>query len=116
LCAGRENSSDPNNKPIFEIKRQFENLMVLWKKAMSKTELIVKYINHWYDDVNNDCYIPMEYCRGGGGDLRNEILKRKNENKKFTEEVFNIYEFFNITSFFPLFTYYYILSFSLIII
>jgi serine/threonine protein kinase len=89
LRGGQEDPSDPNNKPISEIKQKFESLIVSWKKAMEKTEFIVKYVNHWYDDANNDSYILMEYCPGG--DLRKEILKRKNQNKKFTEEVFNIY-------------------------
>jgi hypothetical protein len=45
----------------------------------------VKYINHWYDDALKYSYIQMEYCFKG--DLAKEILKRKDENKIFTEEV-----------------------------
>jgi serine/threonine protein kinase len=82
LRAGQEDLSNPNNRPICEIKQKFESLIKSWKKAMEKTEFIVKYINHLYDDVNNDSYILMEYCPGGN--LRKEILKKKNENKKFS--------------------------------
>jgi serine/threonine protein kinase len=85
LRAAEEDPSNLDNNPISEIKEKFENLIVSWKKAMEKTEFIVKYVNHWYDDVKNDIYILMEYCPGG--DLRDEILKRKNQNKKITEEV-----------------------------
>jgi serine/threonine protein kinase len=86
LRAGHEDPSNANIKPISEIKEKFESLIVSWKKAMQKTEFIVKYVNHWYDDVRNNSFILMEYCPGG--DLRNEILKRKNINEKFREEVF----------------------------
>jgi serine/threonine protein kinase len=81
-----EDPEHPANKPSGEVKEKFESLMVSWKKAMEKTEFIVKYINHWYDDARKYCYIVMEHCPGG--DLRKEILKRKKENKKFSEEVY----------------------------
>jgi serine/threonine protein kinase len=66
-------------------KQMFEELIGKWKEAMKRTENIVKYIDHWYDKEEIYSYIQMEYCPNG--DLAMEILKRKNENKKFTEQV-----------------------------
>jgi serine/threonine protein kinase len=53
---------------------------------MNISDCVVKYINHWYDDTQGYSYILMEYCPGGS--LADEILKRKRENRKFSEEVF----------------------------
>jgi serine/threonine protein kinase len=61
---------------------------MVWKAAMAKSEYIVKYINHWYDDINEYSYILMEYC--SGGDLAKEIQKKINGNIKFTEQVYLI--------------------------
>jgi serine/threonine protein kinase len=72
-------------KEIEEKKKKFENLIVAWKTAMAKSEYIVKYINHWYDDVQEYSYILMEYCEGG--DLGQEIQKRIEEKKQFTQQV-----------------------------
>jgi serine/threonine protein kinase len=66
-------------------KQKFEELVGKWKEAMKKTENIVRYIDHWYDKEEIYSYIQMEYCPKG--DLSVEISKRKNENKKFSEEV-----------------------------
>jgi serine/threonine protein kinase len=46
-------------------------LVAVWKVATAKSENIVKYIEHWYDDVNEYSYIMMEYC--AGGDFPQEI-------------------------------------------
>jgi serine/threonine protein kinase len=67
-------------------KEMFEELIRKWKEVMKKTENIAKYIDHWYDKEEEYSYIQMEYC--GKGDLSVEILKRKEENKKFSEIVF----------------------------
>jgi serine/threonine protein kinase len=75
---------------ISEKKKRLEEFVEKWKEAMKKSENIVKYIDHWYDEKGEYSYILMEYC--AKGDLCVEILKRKNENKKFTQEVF----FFNV--------------------
>jgi serine/threonine protein kinase len=66
------------------------------KKTQEKTNCIVEYLNHWYDDIEEYNYILMEYCPEG--DLSNKISKRIKENKKFSEEVyFNINTYiFNI--------------------
>jgi serine/threonine protein kinase len=80
----------PNKEEEKKIKKQkFEELVGKWKEAMKKTENIVKYIDHWYDKDEIYSYIQMEYCPNG--DLSMEISKRKNENKKFSEEVFLLF-------------------------
>jgi uncharacterized membrane-anchored protein YhcB (DUF1043 family) len=39
-------------KEIEENKQKLEQLVVVLKTAMAKSENIVKYIDRWYDDVN----------------------------------------------------------------
>jgi serine/threonine protein kinase len=72
-------------KEIEEKKKKLEELVAVWKAAMAKSEYIVKYIDHWYDDVSEYSYVVMEY--GEGGDLGQEIQKRIKENRKFSQEV-----------------------------
>jgi serine/threonine protein kinase len=67
-------------------KQKLEEFVAVWKVVMAKSENIVKYIRHWYDDVNEYSYILMEYC--AGGDLAKEIEKRINEKKPFTQQVY----------------------------
>jgi serine/threonine protein kinase len=74
-------------KQEIEVKKQeFEKLIAVWKGAMNKSERIVKYIDHWYDDVNQYSYVVMEYC--AGGDLGEKIKKKINENGRFTKQVY----------------------------
>jgi serine/threonine protein kinase len=56
---------------------------------MTKSEYIVKYIDHWFDDDNEYLYVVIEYC--AGGDLNQEIVKKIDENLKFTEQVYDYY-------------------------
>jgi serine/threonine protein kinase len=78
-------AASKRKKEIDEKKQKLEELVVVWKAAMGKSEYIVKYIDHWYDDVNEYSYIVMEYCEGG--DLSKEIQKRIREKKQFTQQV-----------------------------
>jgi serine/threonine protein kinase len=89
-------SGDPNEKEseeeiekrkreIEEKKQKLEELVAVWKATMTKSENIVKYIDHWYDDVNEYSYVLMEYC--AGGDLAQEIEKRINKNSQFSQQV-----------------------------
>jgi hypothetical protein len=83
-----EDPPKPQNnqsKPIIPYKQRFEEVIACWKKAMNMSDYIVKYINHWYDDIQSYSYILMEYCPRGS--LADEISKRKEENKKFSEKV-----------------------------
>jgi serine/threonine protein kinase len=84
-----EEEIEKRKKEIDEKKQKLEELVVVWKAAMAKSENIVKYINHWYDDVNEYSYIVMEYC--AGGDLVQEIQKRIGENLKFSQQVYRYY-------------------------
>jgi serine/threonine protein kinase len=68
-------------------KQRFEELMQKWKSANEKTPFIVKYYDHWYSKEYT--FILMEYC--SNGDLSEEILKKSEEKKKFTEKVIIIY-------------------------
>jgi serine/threonine protein kinase len=84
-----EEQIENRNKELDEKKQKLEELVVVWKVAMAKSENIVKYIDHWYDDVNEYSYIVMEYC--AGGDLVQEIQKRIDENVRFTQHVYRYY-------------------------
>jgi serine/threonine protein kinase len=75
-------------KEIEEKKQKLEELITLWKAAMSKSDYIVKHVDHWYDDDNEYAYVVMTYC--GGGDFSQEIQKRIDEKRKFTQEVWLI--------------------------
>jgi serine/threonine protein kinase len=77
-------------KEIEEKKQKLEELVAVWKVAMAKSEYIVKYTDHWYDDNNQYSYILMEYC--GGGDLAQEIQKRIKEKRQFSQEVYRYYK------------------------
>jgi hypothetical protein len=53
-------------KEIERKKQKLEELGVVLKTAMAKSENIAKYIDHWYDVVNEYPYIVvMEYSAGG---------------------------------------------------
>jgi serine/threonine protein kinase len=80
---------EEKKKEIEEKKQKLEELVVVWKAAMAKSEYIVKYIDHWYDDNNQYSYIMMEYC--SGGDLAQEIQKRIKEKRQFSQEVYKYY-------------------------
>jgi serine/threonine protein kinase len=80
-----EEDIEERKKKISEKKQKLEELIVVWKAAMAKSEHIVKYINLWYDDVNEYSYIVMEYC--AGGDLAQEIQKRIKEKRQFSQQV-----------------------------
>jgi serine/threonine protein kinase len=72
----------PVPKDFEEVK--FEELIGGWKKAMSETEHIVEYYNHWYEDKY--IYVVMEYC--SNGDLSQLILNKIKQKEKFPEKVF----------------------------
>jgi serine/threonine protein kinase len=76
-------------KEIEGKKQKLEELIAVWKAAMVKSENIVQYVDHWYDDVNEYSYIVMEYC--SGGDLAQEIQKRIDQNVIFNQEVCKCY-------------------------
>jgi serine/threonine protein kinase len=77
-------------KREIEVKKQkLEEWVVVWKAAMDKSENIVKYIHHWYDDAKEYSYVVLEYC--GGGDLGQEIEKRINEKIQFSQQVYRYY-------------------------
>jgi serine/threonine protein kinase len=65
-------------------KQRFEDVTSGWKKSLKKTENIVYYYNHWYEEKY--LYILMEYCPNG--DLSQLILKKIKDKMKFTEKVF----------------------------
>jgi serine/threonine protein kinase len=72
-------------KEIEEKKKKLEELIKSWKAAMIKSENVVKYIDHWYDDADEYSHIIMEYC--SGGDLAEEIKKRIEKKKNFSLKV-----------------------------
>jgi serine/threonine protein kinase len=84
-----EEQIEKKKKEIDVKKQKLEELVAVWKTAMAKSEYIVKYIDHWYDDVNKYSYVVMEYC--AGGDLAQQIQKRIEENKQFSQQVYRNY-------------------------
>jgi serine/threonine protein kinase len=80
-----EEDIEKRKREIEEKKQKFEELVTMWKTAMAKSENIVKYIDHWYDDVNEYSYVVMEYC--SGGNLAQEIQKKIDQNLKFSQQV-----------------------------
>jgi serine/threonine protein kinase len=56
---------------------------------MKKSEYVVKYVDHWYDDNHEYCYVVTEYC--AGGNLAQQIQKKIEENGKFVEVVCGYY-------------------------
>jgi serine/threonine protein kinase len=73
-------AASKRKKEIDEKKKKLEELVAVWKAAMAKSEYILKYINHWHNDIDEYSYVVMEY--GEGGDLSQEIQKglKKIEN------------------------------------
>jgi serine/threonine protein kinase len=69
--------------------QKFEEFVARWKTAMANSKYIAKYIDHWYDDDDDDddkyCYVVSEYCTGGN--LGQEIEKRIEEERQFTQQV-----------------------------
>jgi serine/threonine protein kinase len=76
--------------PDFD-KKRLDEVTLGWKNALKKTENIVLYYEHWYEEKKgkkkNDeyAYVVMEYC--AGGDLAEKIKKTNEEKRKFTEKV-----------------------------
>jgi serine/threonine protein kinase len=52
---------------------------------MANSEYIAKYIDHWFDDNNEYCFVVSEYCTGGN--LAEEIKKRIEEERQFIQQV-----------------------------
>jgi hypothetical protein len=52
---------------------------------MEKSEYFVKYVDHWYDDNNEYLYVMTEFY--AGENLTQQIQKKIDKNRKFTEEV-----------------------------
>jgi serine/threonine protein kinase len=78
-------SASNRSKEIEEKMQKLEEFVARLKTAMAKSESIAKYIVHWYDDDNKYCYVVSEYCTAGN--LAQEIEKRINEKRKFTQKV-----------------------------
>jgi serine/threonine protein kinase len=90
-----KNSTDAavskRKKEMIEKKQKLEELILVWKTVIEKSENVVKYIDHWYGDDDEYLFIVTEYCTGG--DLAQEIEKRIKEKRKFSEEVNNYYNY-----------------------
>jgi serine/threonine protein kinase len=72
-------------KEIEDKKQKFEEFVAEWKAAMVKSKYIAKYIDHWYDDSKEYCYVVSEYCTKRN--LGKEIKKKINEKTQFTPQV-----------------------------
>jgi serine/threonine protein kinase len=95
LCSSNPNVKESfeeieeRKKEVEEKKQKLEELIAVWKVAMTKSEYIVKYTDHWYDNDSQYSYVVMEYC--AGGDLAQEIQKRIKEKRQFSQEVYRYY-------------------------
>jgi serine/threonine protein kinase len=86
------NSASLKKKEIEGTIHKLEEFIGSWKDAMKKSEYVVKYIDHWYDDAKEYSYILMEYC--SKGDLSFVISNRIKKGDNFSEEVFFLFYFF----------------------
>jgi hypothetical protein len=92
--AAKDNSFDADEdvnqsalriKEVREKKEKFEELIKSWKAVAAESQNVVRYIKHWYDHMNEYLFVITE-C-SCDHNLSQEIQKRIEDNRKFSENV-----------------------------